>query len=388
MSGPRPSIGHGRDSYAPARARAILVVTFATALVLGCGPPGSSTDPTSPGGGLLAEGESICAIPSELLASGGVVADGIPALNTPDTVASDATGAAYLRDSDRVLGVLVNGDARAYPHNILWYHEIVNDVFFDGARVTISFCPLTGSGLAWESEVDGKVVDFGVSGLLFANNLVMYDRGTGQLYGPQMSVSGKCGGFLDASPALVPVQEMSWARWKELYPWTTVVSSQTIHELPYRTYPYGTYDRITNEEFLWEMTVDRTRPIKERVLGIPRAAGGGIAYPFVELSALGSTVAVNDELPETGPYVVFFEGAHGQNALTYRASIDEQPLTFEVREGRFVDIETESAWDLAGVAVDGPLSGRRLLPLKEAYVSFWFAWRHFQPAAEIFTARP
>jgi len=72
--------------------------------------------------------------------------------------------------------------------------------------------------------------------LLFANNLVLFDRTRGDVYGPQLSVEGKCGGFQGQEIGLLPVQEMSWGRWKELHPFTTVVSGDTCITRNYRAY--------------------------------------------------------------------------------------------------------------------------------------------------------
>ena len=93
--------------------------------------------------------------------------DRIPALSEPEMVSPDDPGADYLLDSDRVLGVYMNGEARAYPHNILWHHEIVNDQI-GGDWISVTFCPLTGSGLAFDPQIGSRRLDIGVSGLLFA----------------------------------------------------------------------------------------------------------------------------------------------------------------------------------------------------------------------------
>ncbi len=338
--------------------------------------PGSITDPDPPSSG---GSESICELRNEPLVPGGPGPDGIYALTLPDMVEATHPEAAYLRDDDRVLGVVVDSDARAYPHDILWWHEIVNDEFIDGTRVTVSFCPLTGSGLAWNSRVSGELLEFAVSGLLFANNLVMFDRQTGALFGPQMSVSGKCGDFIDDMPEMIPVREMSWGRWQELYPHTRVMSDETGFDLPYGVYPYGSYDELTNEGLLFPMDVDRSRPIKERVLGIRLGETSGIAYPFGTLEAQGSLSVINEVIPTLGSVAIFYERGDGEAAIAYRAEIDGAALTFDVRNGSIVDDQTGSTWELAGRGVDGPFEGRALDGVPEAYVSFWFAWQHFQP---------
>jgi|TARA_B100000809_G_scaffold148466_1_gene145938 hypothetical protein len=110
--------------------------------------------------------DDLCALDPDLLIAV-LPADAIPALTLPNMVSVGAEGAEYLFDFDRVLGVVVNGEARAYPHNILWYHEIVNDRIGD-TWISVTFCPLTGLGLVFDPFVDGNLLELGVSGLLFA----------------------------------------------------------------------------------------------------------------------------------------------------------------------------------------------------------------------------
>ena len=328
-------------------------------------------------------GEELCSLNPDLLTAN-LPPDAIPALTEPEMVAPNASGAQYLFDFDRVLGVVIDGEARAYPHNVLWHHEIVNDRIND-TWITVTFCPLTGSGLAFSPFVDGIQLDLGVSGLLFANNLVMFDRVGGAVYGPQLSVEGKCATFRDKSLSLMPVQEMSWGRWKELYPDTKVVSDETGWGLDYRTYPYGSYAQLFNNELLVPMDVDDSRPLKERVLVIRLDDTDGRGYPFGELAGMGDAVAVN-ELVGPVPTVVFYEVADGEVAIAFDARVDDRTLTFEAAgDGLWRDVETGSAWTIDGVATSGPLAGARLSTREDAFVVFWFAWRHFLPDGDTFT---
>ena len=130
------------------------------------------------------DGEILCDVDQDLLV-GSLPPNAIPALTTPTMVEANDPEAGYLLAQDRVLGVVINGQARAYPHPILWHHEIINDEI-DGTWIAVTFCPLTGSGLAFDPNLNGKRLDIGVSGLLFANNLVLYDRISGGVYGPQL----------------------------------------------------------------------------------------------------------------------------------------------------------------------------------------------------------
>jgi hypothetical protein len=324
-----------------------------------------------------------CDLNPDLLISA-VAPNSIPALTEPEMVSPDDPDAGYLLDSDRVLGVFMNGEARAYPHNILWYHEVVTDRIGDD-WITATFCPLTGSGLAFDPEIGSQRLDIGVSGLLYANNLVFFDRVTEEVYGPQLNVVGACGGFRGQSLRLLPVQEMSWGRWKQLHPNTTVVTGRQIYGRNYTLYPYGSYDEIISNELLWPMGVDRSRQIKERVLAI-RDGSGGRGYPYGELVGLGDVAAVN-EMVGGIPTAVFFDVSDGQTALAFDARLNGQTLSFDADPtGFWTDRETGSTWEIDGSATAGPLAGERLQPRADAYTLFWFAWRHFQPDGRMFSA--
>ena len=357
------------------RARGVAVAWAALALVA-CQDAGRTTGP---------QVQTMCDLREDLLVAS-LPPDAIPALTEPPMVAPDAPEADYLNPDDRVLGTVVDGEARAYPHNIFWHHEIVNDRIGD-RWISLTFCPLTGSGVGFDPVLDGfGRLDLGVSGLLFANNLVMWDRGTGEVYGPQLTVTGACDGFQGETLDFVPVQEMSWARWRQLHPNTTVVSGRLNQGRDYTFYPYGTYDQLSSDELIVPMSVDRSRPIKERVLAI-REGRGGRGYPFLELFDLGNVVALNETVGGI-PTAIFYEARDGMAALAFDARLDGRTLTFraDAGSGVWVDEETGSTWTISGEAIDGPLVGERLQTRADAYTLFWFAWRHFQPDGETFSS--
>ena len=331
--------------------------------------------------------EQFCELDPSLLANF-TAPNLIPALTEPNMVAAASLLAGYLEDDDRVLGVVIAGEARAYPHNILWWHEIINDRI-GTTRLSVSFCPLTGSGLVFDPQVgEGNLIDLGVSGILFANNLMMFDRRNNELYGPQLAVEGKCGNFVGGSLNLMPVQEMSWGRWKALHPSTRVVSQNTgwDRDYPQEFYPYGDYRELDDETLLFPMTVDESRPIKERVLAI-RDGDGGRGYPFGELATTGSVAALNEVVAGI-PTAIFYEQAGGEVAIAFDARVNGQTLTFDADPAGFwTDQESDpSTWDIGGLATAGPLAGEQLTTLSDAYVLFWFAWRHFQPNGTTYIA--
>ena len=138
--------------------------------------------------------------------------------------------------------------------------------------------------------------------------------------------------------------------------------------------------------------MDPRRPPKERVLGIPiecddcsglEAVGelhGGFVFPFGELDKLGEVGVVN-----YAGYAVLWERSVG-GAMAFRPRVGVTPLTLKAANGKIVDIETRSEWRVDGRAVSGPLEGQSLEPVKEAFVSFWFAWDAFYPLSELWNA--
>ncbi len=327
--------------------------------------------------------ESFCSIPQELIISGGVGRDGIPALRNPSLVASYHAEATYIGEADRVIGIEADGRFIAVPHNILWWHEIVNFDDF-GSPFAVTYCPLTGSSMVFDrSAIDGT--DLGVSGLLFHNNLMMFNRqsdGSQESLFPQMLRGARCGP-LDGQPLeLLPSVEMRWKAWKELHPETLVVSGIRERGGDYEFYPYADYEVIDNAQTLFpHVEFDTRRPPKERVLGIPRDHGHGMAYPFTVLESRGDVVAVHDDVQ--GSPVVVFWSTRARAAVAYEPVANGQTLTFEVRDGRFFDVETRSEWSLEGRAVAGPLDDSVLEPVAEAYVAFWFAWATFHPNTDL-----
>jgi hypothetical protein len=321
-----------------------------------------------------------CTIPTSQIVSGGPGIDGIPALHNPFFVSPADPDAAYLRDDDRVIGLVIDETPYAIPLNILWWHEIVNLDIAD-LRLAVTHCPLTGSSLVFDrSAIDGLTL--GVSGLLFKNNLLMYDRDDPISLWPQMLRGARCGRKAGTGLPMVPGFEMTWGAWRALHPATQVVSSESGFGRDYQEYPYGDYDREDNANLLFPMPVDRRRPPKERVLGIPGRSDAGLALPFGVLNDVGARATVPVTLDDRS--VVVFWDRLSRSAVAFETQLDGQTLTFGVVNGRFVD-DGGSTWRLDGLATDGPLAGTRLTPLSDAFVAYWFAWAAFYPEAALWT---
>jgi hypothetical protein len=323
--------------------------------------------------------EITCSIPTDQIFVG-QVKDGISALTNPATVAVGDPAADFLTNRDRVVGLFIDGTPYAIPLNIFWYHEIVN-LDGPGYSIAVTHCPLTGSSMAFDRGPIGGA-EFGVSGLLFRNNLIMYDRADPESLWPQMLSGARCGVRDGEQLVSVPIVETWWAGWKELHPDTRVVGDGGNPDL-YISYPYGSYDTPENPILLFPgSTIDPRRPPKERVLGIPDGFGG-IAFPFLGLASASSDFKTVVNAEALGGDVVVFWDERVRGAIAYHAQSDGQALTFRVEDGQFVDDQTESVWDFEGNATTGPAAGAALEPVAEAYVAFWFAWADFHPLAEL-----
>ncbi len=325
--------------------------------------------------------------PMNHVVSGGVAKDGIPALTDPDFVRERSADASYLNDEDLVLGLYINGIAKAYPHNIGWHHEIVNDATGD-RHVVVTLCPLTGTGMVFDGQgEDDERLEFGVSGLLFNNNLVMYDRRHDDTLYPQMTHIGIKGFGTENELKLIPVVETTWGNWKRLYPGTLVVSSAsrgTFRTERYTTYPYTGYRNPASAPLFPLFPEPDDNPIifdfppKEIVLGV-RLGNVAKAYPF---SRMGDDLAViNDRISDENVLVVYDAGA--RMALPFRRDVGNRTLTFEnvpSSDRRFTfmlkDRETGTTWNLLGQALAGELRGSQLYQIP-AHNAFWFAWATF-----------
>ena len=348
-------------------------LTLATIGVSACGDGG-----TVPGGDL----SSLCQeLQADLIT--GAARDAIPALSDPKLVTVGDPKTDYLLGTDRVIGLEINGEYIAVPHNILWWHEIAN---FNDVGLAVTYCPLTGSSMVFDRGA-AEGAEFGVSGLLFNNNLVMVDRsrsGVAESLWPQMLAGARCGPGEGRNLDMIPSLEIEWEDWVALHPDTRVLSRDTGFSRSYTTYPYGDYEIETNGLTLFpQQGRDDRRPPKERVLGIPYEDGGGLAFPFGALRSVGDFAVVHETLgdgqgsPGGEERIVVFWDSEASAAMAYQPSAGGQDLTFEVRNGTFVDVETGSQWNLEGKALSGPLAGGRLEMIPEAYVSFWFAFSKF-----------
>ena len=261
--------------------------------------------------------------------------DCIPALIAPE-FRSAASANSWLNDLDVVFGISFRGVQRAYPQRILNWHEIVNDTI-DRTPVLITFCPLCGSALAFHRTVDGQTVAFGVSGLLYNSDLIMYDRREGSLW-QQFTGRAIVGPAAQRNERLteIGITTTTWGAWKHSYPRTQVLSQNTGYDRNYDRYPYGSYEQ-DNELYFGIQHTDRRLPLKAVVYGI-QIGGKSKAYTA---DLLANRRVLADVI-----------GGH-------RIALREEPAGTI----RVLDLKT----------------GRTILPLR----TFWFAWAAFHPDTEL-----
>jgi len=217
-------------------------------------------------------------IPLDEIMQGGPPRDGIPAINNPKFL--KAGEGDFLSDEDEVLGIVKNGIAKAYPIRIMNYHEVVND-FFGEDPIIVTFCPLCGSGLAFSGNINGENRTFGVSGLLFNSDVLLYDRETESLWS-QLMGQAVSGPSVDQNFELVAMEQTSWQDWKERNPNTQVLSTETGFTRDYSRLPYDGYESSPQLYFPVKNKNDALNT-KERVIGI---SVGNVhkAYSFSKLS--------------------------------------------------------------------------------------------------------
>jgi len=201
--------------------------------------------------------------PSKIL-SGGPPKDGIPSIDNPKFVSLQEADK-YIEDNELVLAIINKGVKRVYPLQILVWHEIVNDVIADDP-ILITYCPLCGSGIAYERLIDGVEVEFGTSGKLYNSNLVMYDRKT-DTYWSQIDGKAIVGDLAGKELKEISIDTVVWRDWKKEHPDSEVLSRDTGRIRNYGRDPYGSYYEDSFLIFPVESEDNRVHP-KTVIFGI------------------------------------------------------------------------------------------------------------------------
>ena len=297
----------------------------------------------------------------------------------------------WLDDRSPVAVVRQGTVAKAYPLQILAYHEIVNDEVA-GIPVTVTYCPLCNTTVAFDRRLDGRTMDFGVSGFLRHSDLVMYDRQTETLW-QQAVGKGVVGEQTGAQLRLVPAPVMSWKDFKESEPNGVVLSRETGADFDYSKLRYAGYDsRPGPIARFFGREPDRRLDPMERVVGIG-VDDDGAAVPFAALAERGviTTEVGGEEVvvfwsPGTATVLdaETIEGSKDIGAAgVFRTTVNGRRLRFQQSDdGQFTDRETGSTWTITGRASRGPMAGTKLeaVPYTNA---FWFAWGSLRPETRI-----
>lgn len=319
--------------------------------------------------------------------SGGPPRDGIPPLDSPrfETVNS---ADAWIDDVEPVIIFDYEGVARAYPLQIMTWHEITNDNV-SGTPVAVTFCPLCNTALVFRRpSIDGEILTFGTSGNLRNSDLVMWDRQT-ESWWQQFNGEAIVGDLTGTRLEFLPSAIISWADFKTNHPDGEVLSIETGYNRSYGRNPYIGYDNINSYPFAFVGDLENDLPPMARVLGIQLDDGQGGAF---SLDLLQEKQVLNKVLGDTAVVIFWKTGtasaldsssiSNGRDVGTtgvFLSEVEGQVLTFEPGlDGAFVDQETGTTWDILGKGLFGPLAGSQLLPLPH-HDTFWFAWAAFVP---------
>ncbi len=332
------------------------------------------------------------AISYDELRWGGPKRDEIPSIDAPHFI-SNAQAASWLVDNEPVIVVDLQGEARAYPLQIMIWHEIVNDMI-GNVPILVTFCPLCNSAIVFDRRVENVTYEFGTSGLLRNSDLVMYDRTNESLW-QQFTGEAIVGDAMGHHLSFFSSSVVSFGNFREAYPSGMVLSTKTGLNRTYGRNPYANYDTIGNKPFLFNGKVDARLQAMERVVSVSLGEVE-VAYPLTVLVEHG---VVNDT--QAGRYLAVFHGSGTSSALdasqiakgrdvgatgVFDATVNGQTLTFRQDGNGIVDQETGTRWNIFGHGVSGSLQGTQLTPIVHGD-HFWFSWAAFKPKTIVFQGK-
>jgi len=323
--------------------------------------------------------------------------DAIPAIDEP--VFQQVSEVDWLSGQEPVISLQLDGEAKAYPLQIMTWHEIVNDDI-DNTAVAVTFCPLCNTAIVFKRpEVDGSFTTFGTSGSLYNSNLLMYDRATESLW-PQATGEAVKGPLSGQQLERIPAQIVAWEDFKNVFPQGQVLSRDTGYERSYGSNPYPGYDNVDTPPFLFTGEIDGRLAAVERVLGV-QSGDRFVAFPYFRLEQqAGSGVTAVNATVGPDPVVVFWkEGASSAldetdiassknvgAAVAFSRSLGEDVLDFTVEDGEIVDTSTGSTWNIFGKSTSGELVDEKLEGA-DAFDTFWFDWAAFHPSTSVWDGK-
>jgi len=350
--------------------RTSVSLLFLAPLLFACGGGGGGGGSSGPGAG------AIWLIPADEVVDGGPGQDGIPAIDNPrfEPVSQNATTGA----DELIIGVRYGGATKAYPHEIMDWHEIVND----GPSTdpfAVSYCPLTGSAVTWKGNTSHANSTFGTSGLLYNSNLILYDRQSSSFWS-QMLEQSVSGSRIREVPERIQTIETTMSTWMAMFPNSQIMTTNTGHVRNYGAYPYGNYKVNTGLLFPVNHEDNRLHP-KTRAIGVR----DGLTSKVYQIDGFGDTTqAINDQVGAVSVVAV------GNTLLNFAVIFDRELgdgtiLTFTAINGDLPNIlqdDEGNVWDVFGTAVSGPRTGEQL-GMTNSFIAMWFAWVAFFNGAEI-----
>ena len=350
------------------KTNSVVVSVLVLFLVTACGGGGG-------GSGNMA-GASEWLVSENQVVDGGPGVDGIPPLQNPSYESAMTINS--VQPDDLVVAVRHEGQIWVYPHDIMDWHEIINDGPADNPFI-FSYCPLTGSAMVWEGSPADNDPTYGGSGLLYNSNLILYDRRTRSFWSQMLQVSIN-GSRIREKPVQFQVIEMKFSTLQQMFPDASVLTRNTGHNRDYDRYPYNDYK--TSSNLLFPANNDDNRlHRKTRVMGVFVDDQSKV----YQIDGFGSmTDTINDQLQGLSIVVV------GNSDLNFAATYDRQLpdgtiLSFSPIQNDLPNVMTDgegNVWGIFGTAVSGPRAGDQLKSTT-SFTAYWFAWSAFFPNGQI-----
>ncbi len=387
----------------PLRGLLALTLTLAACTGSAAEPPGTPAADATPSGtpaGWRTDFERLATgVQLDQFVRAAAGRDAIPALDDPAVAAvSDVD---WIGETEPVIAVAAGGEWRAYPLQILLWHEIANDTL-GGQPIAVTFCPLCHTSVVFDRRHAGTVLDFGVTGYLRRSDLVMYDRQT-ETWWQQATGVGLAGRHAGDHLRIMASSLVAWTDFVAAHPAGTVLDRATGFDRPYGRNPYPGWDSLDRNPFLGPAQLEpcdgkaNCLDPKERV-GVLTADGHTVVYPFREVAEAGGLV--HDEVGAT-PVVVWWlpdvasvldsdlieRSDQVGTLVAFERRHDGSLLEFELRDGELFDVTTGSQWNALGRATAGPAAGAELRRV-QVDTPYWFGFAAFGAGYEIWAPPP
>ncbi len=322
-----------------------------------------------------------------------------PIIDYPKFIGKEEGLSTYF-EHEPVISVEIKGMAKAYPLNMLTFHEMANDTLA-GIPILPTYCPLCNSGVVFNRSLNFKgkeyLLEFEVSGFLRNSNMVMFDRET-ETWWQQLMGEAIVGKLAGAELNIIPSLIISVAEFFERFPNGKILSKQTGYEETMERYghnPYYHYDSISKNpysRFFDKENVDPRLPAMERIVDI-QDDGKYKVYPFTTVAEKG---VINDQFRSKNIVVFYLSGTVSNmddrdiskskdvgSVTVFNPMVDGKLLTFSKNGDVFIDKQTRSEWDITGRSIKGKLKGKQLM-IEPHSNHFAFSWLAFFPDSEIY----